>query len=97
MIDSFVGGGQEVDDLIQRARTATDKVGFVYDLRLLHARGRPVSELVGLARDYNERRALPNYQVTNFVIEDGNGGFNEVDVKTGEVREKRPYQVLPVI
>ena len=105
MLDHIVDGSSSgsspstaiKDPLVQQVQTAIDKTAFVYTLRQLSARGSPVDELVRLAREYNDTRARPDYLVDTFIIENGRGGYSEVDVKTGEVVPKEPYPILPIV
>ncbi|MBI2657574.1 hypothetical protein HYX08_02660 [Candidatus Woesearchaeota archaeon] len=104
MIDAFVNGNKNhpspsnaiKDPLVQQVQAAVGKTEFVYALRQLSAT-RPVDVLIKLAKDYNATRARPEYQVETFVIDNGKGGFSEVDVKSGEVWHKGPYPILPII
>ena len=84
------------DPILERVRVAIDKTTFVYELRQLSGR-RPVDALIALAREYNEKRADPSYLVDTFIINGPNGGFSEVNVKTGEVKPKGPYPILPMV
>ena len=84
------------DPILQKVRAAVEKSAFLYELRQLSGR-RPVDVLIKLAKEYNATRADTSYRVETFVINGPNGGFSEVDMHTGEVRPKQPYQVLPMI
>ena len=84
------------DPILKKVRAAVDKSEFVYELRQLSGR-RPVDVLIGLAKEYNAKRADPMYLVENFIINGSNGSFSEVNVRTGEVKSKLPYPVLPMV